>query len=103
MTLTELEAQRAALPDDDQLPASATQGDLRRNQQRRTELDRRLQQARTATATLAELREPDPTDAASTWEGHLTAWRHTLCDELLTPVEHPTPKDRALKTNLTLS
>jgi hypothetical protein len=47
---------------------------------------------------LATRHDPDPT-----WEGHLTTWRKTLCDELLTPIEHPTPKDRAHRQNLTLS
>jgi hypothetical protein len=98
MTLADLEALRAALPDDDQLPASATQADLRRVQQQRADYDRRIRAAHEATAALASLHEPDPT-----WRAHLEAWRRLLCDELLTPVEHVTPKVRALRTNLTLS
>ena len=98
MTLAELEALRAGLPDDDQLPASATQADLSQLRGRRQDLDARLQRARAAAATLATLREPDPT-----WEGHLHVWRKVLCDELLAPVEHLTPQRRAYRQNLTLS
>jgi hypothetical protein len=90
MTLAELEAQRAAIPDDDALPGI---------QQRRRDLDRRLRQARDATATLAELHEPDVT-----WEERLHAWREVLCDELL--AMPPRIRDAhllGLQRNLTLS
>jgi hypothetical protein len=84
MTLEQLEAQRAAVPDDDQLPASATQADLRALHERRRDLDARLQRARTALATLDTVREPDPR-----WEGQLRAWRETLSAELLARIRDP--------------
>jgi hypothetical protein len=80
MTLAELEAQRAAIPDDGALPASTTRDELAAIQQRRALLDHRLLQARNATATLAAL---PSLDADAQWLAHLTAWRKTLCDELL--------------------
>src|SRR5688572_17943214 len=101
MTLDELQAQRAALPDDDdQLPASTTRGDLKRIQLERINLDRRIANARRAAATLASTAEPDPS-----WFNLLTALRQQLCDELLALAGQRIrdPKLLGLQTNITLS
>ncbi len=99
MTLEELERLRAAIPDDDALPASTTRGELAALRTRRRDLDRRLLAARNAKATLAQLPEPD-----TTWLDHLTAWRKRLCDEVLAmPPRALTGHELGLRQNLTLS
>ena len=64
-------------------------------------LDRRIRQAREAQATLAAV---STLDAERAWQAVLTAWRHTLCDELLTiksPIRDKETMGRS--TNLKLS
>jgi hypothetical protein len=80
MTLEDLEALRAAIPDDGALPASTTSDERAAMQRRRADLDRRLMRARDATATLAALATDD---ADAQWRDRLEAWRRVLCDELL--------------------
>jgi hypothetical protein len=80
MTLAELEQQRAAVPADDALPATATQADLAANRSRRALLDRRLMQAREAASTLATL---GSADADREWLDRLNIWRPALNTELL--------------------
>lgn len=99
LTVADLEQQRAAVPDDDQLPASATQADLRAVQTRRRDLDARIRQARTAMATLAELQPPDPA-----WIAFLESARAQLAAELLAPLpDAATARDRGRRANLSLS
>jgi hypothetical protein len=99
ITLEQLEALRAALPDDDALPASTTKAALDAHQQRRRELDRRLLAARNAMQTLAALADPDPL-----WAERLNAWRQTLCAELLAlPPRIRDAKLLGVQRNLTLS
>ena len=101
MTLADLEARRAAIPDDDALPASATQADLARVREQRRVLDVRLTQARDATATLAAIAD-DAADVA--WLADLNTWRKTLCTELL-DIKSPI-RDKVLlgrSRNLTMS
>jgi hypothetical protein len=99
MTLAELEAERAAIVDDDQLPVTTTRAGLTAHQLRRNTLDQRIMQAKAAHRTLAALAEPDPL-----WEERLNAWRPQLCDELLAlPPRIRDPKLLGLQRNLTLS
>src|SRR5258705_11636486 len=81
MTLEELEAQRAAIPDDGALLASTTRDELAAIQQRRATLDRRILHAREATTTLVALGGSDPDQK---WLDFETSARKNLCDELLT-------------------
>ncbi len=99
MTLAELEQLRAERKDPLDLPHTMTQREVSDYVAVTTALDRRLRQAHTATATLAELHEPD-----STWAERLHVWRQTLCDELLAlPPRIRDPKLLGVQQNLTLS
>ena len=77
MTLEQREKARAAIPDDDDLPAATTRGELAEVQQRRITLDRRLIQVERAFTDPAGLdRRP--------WYRHLIfAPKYTYAPELL--------------------
>jgi len=101
MTLDDLKAQRADIPEDDALPASTTRGDLRVIQERRLDLDRRILAAETALQAL-DTYAPDEADAQ--WHAHLTAARAVLATELLALPSHTRdPRQRGLFANLSLS
>src|SRR5688572_16482671 len=91
----------ALIPRDEDLPASATQGDLHNNQQRRRELERQLTALDTAAAACHEF---GSTEADTAWLAQLNSWRAVLCSELMeikSPVRDPRLKARGV--NITLS
>jgi len=104
LTLAALEALRAAVLDDDAeqqtwpaMPLAERQQKIAAHQQRRRDLDHRLTTARQATATLAATADAEAFD-------QLTAWRATLCDELLAlPPRLRDPRQLALHRSLDLS
>jgi hypothetical protein len=75
-TLESLEAELAGLPSDEALQRQLN--DLR---QKHETVSVRIQVARSATAAVASAEHE--LAAATEWFNHLTAWRQTLCDELL--------------------
>lgn len=101
MTLDDLIAARAAIPDDDSLPASTTRAELANIQRQRALLDRRIHHARDAASTLAAL----PSDAADQhWLDQLNGWRQVLCDQLLAlPSRIRDAHTLGVQTNLTIS
>jgi len=101
MTLDDLEAQRAALVDDDQLPAATTRGELLAHQAKRAALDRRIWQAKEAQSALDALPSAGP---LRLWREQQTAWRETLVAELFT-IKSPCRDKQELgrRNNLQLS
>jgi hypothetical protein len=97
-----LQAALAAVPRDEDLPASATQRDLAVNRHRRQTLERQLAALERAVSTWRELGSAEADEA---WRAHLTEWRSVLCDELKQikayATRDPVVKGRAI--NLTLS
>lgn len=101
MTIADLEAQRAAIPDDSQLPASTTRDELAVIQRQRADLDRRIMRAREAMATIAALAA---SDVDQQWLNQLNEWRPNLCERLLAlPRIIRDPKMLGVQRNLTLS
>lgn len=97
MTLEQLEQDLAALPSDEVYQRQLD--DLR---QKREILSARIQTVRSATATMATLDQEIATH--TNWFEQLTAWRKTLCDELLAlPSPIRTDRDQGKKRNLELS
>src|SRR5512139_3243337 len=78
MTLKQLEAQLAEMPDRLDVPLRQ----LDDYDAKRSALQARIRTRRSTEATLAEL---NPQIATLTkWRDHLVSWRKTLCDQLLT-------------------
>ena len=59
MTLDDLIAQRAAIPDDGALPAATSRNELEALRAKRRQLDQRLRQAREAQVILSSLPAPE--------------------------------------------
>jgi hypothetical protein len=101
MTLEELQKLRDAVPDDGQLPATATQIDLTAVRARRALLDHRVRQAHEATAALASLGHGEA-DAA--WLHFLTTAQETLEKEwALQPARIKTEQQLGIYLNLRTS
>lgn len=75
----ELAQQRAAIPADDQLPATASQADVKNNQRRRATAGQLLQEFESAVAAYRAL--PSTTNDER-WRDQLTFWRSKLCTEM---------------------
>jgi hypothetical protein len=100
--LADLTAKRAAIPDDGTLPASTTRAELAVIQQRRRDADRELANVDAAVATWRAL---GSTEADERWRDQLTAWRQTLCDELLTiksPIRDKVVMGRSINLSLSI-
>jgi hypothetical protein len=97
MTLEQLEQELAALPSD-----YLFRRQLKDLQQKRENLSDRIRTVRSATVALAEVEEEIATD--TNWFERLTAWRKTLCDELVAlPTPARTARDQGKLRNLELS
>jgi hypothetical protein len=97
----ELTTKRQAIPDDDQLPASITRGELAAMQQQRAMIDRQIAALDRAVSTLAAL---GSAEADERWRDQLTEWREVLCTERIeikSPIRDP--KLLGLEQNLKLS
>lgn len=95
LRLAALTKQRAAIPEDGQLPLSATRDQAVAYAVQRAELDRRINAIRNATVALAA---PPTLDADTQWLANLTKWRATCSAELLaikSPIRDKDTKERA--------
>src|SRR5687767_5023246 len=91
--LADLTAERAAIPDDGDLPISTTRAQLDELAERRRALDARIEAIRAAVERL----EAVGTDHDDTrWQAFLTSARKALCDELISFGPSPI-RDRALR------
>lgn len=93
--IAQLTKARTDRKDELDLPNTMTQREMNAYVEQTTRLDRRIAAIRTAAETLAVV---PSIDADTKWRDHLTAWRTTLCDELMTiksPIRDKSIKERA--------
>jgi hypothetical protein len=92
----QLQQQLAAIPADDDLPASTTQADLARNRQRRATVEGELAALNRAVAAVTAL---GSVAFDEQWRDQLTGWRTVLCDERMqikSPIRDPVVKGREM-------